>query len=69
MANFCTDSEHCLQALTRICDDSQSVVDIYVNYDCDLAAANIFERLINNLSKLGQGRGALELGATLLQVY
>ncbi|KAF4526632.1 hypothetical protein B566_EDAN015266, partial [Ephemera danica] len=28
-----------LQALTRICADAQSVVDIYVNYDCDLAAA------------------------------
>ena len=52
---------------SRICDDAQSVVDIYVNYDCDLAAANIFERLINDLSRLGQGRGALELGATLLQ--
>ena len=25
-----------IQALTRICDDAQSVVDIYVNYDCDL---------------------------------
>ena len=56
-----------IQALTRICDDAQSVVDIYVNYDCDLAAANIFERLINDLSRLGQGRGALELGATQLQ--
>jgi len=56
-----------IQALTRICDDAQSVVDIYVNYDCDLAAANIFERLINDLSKLAQGRGAMELGATQLQ--
>merc|ERR1719319_416259 len=56
-----------IQALTRICDDAQSVVDIYVNYDCDLAAANIFERLINDLSRLGQGRGALELGATQVQ--
>ena len=56
-----------IQALTRICDDAQSVVDIFVNYDCDLAAANIFERLINDLSKLGQGRGALELGATATQ--
>ena len=56
-----------IQALTRICDDAQSVVDIYVNYDCDLAAANIFERLINDLSKIAQGRGALELGATALQ--
>jgi len=56
-----------IQALTRICDDAQSVVDIYVNYDCDLAAANIFERLINTLSKIAQGRGAIELGATALQ--
>ena len=31
------------------------------------AAANIFERLINDLSKLGCGRGALELGATANQ--
>jgi hypothetical protein len=32
------------QALSRICADAQSVVDIYVNYDCDLSAANLFER-------------------------
>ncbi|XP_075224969.1 ADP ribosylation factor guanine nucleotide exchange factor Sec71 [Lycorma delicatula] len=53
-----------IQALTRICADAQSVVDIYVNYDCDLSAANLFERLINDLSKIAQGRQALELGAT-----
>ncbi|KAI1295380.1 Brefeldin A-inhibited guanine nucleotide-exchange protein 1 [Halotydeus destructor] len=48
-----------IQALTRICADAQSVVDIYVNYDCDLASANIFERLVNILSKIAQGRGQL----------
>lgn len=53
-----------IQALTRICGDAQSVVDIYVNYDCDLTAANLFERLVNDLSKIAQGRQALELGAT-----
>ncbi|XP_046396224.1 brefeldin A-inhibited guanine nucleotide-exchange protein 1 isoform X2 [Ischnura elegans] len=53
-----------IQALTRICADAQSVVDIYVNYDCDFSAANIFERLVNDLSKIAQGRQALELGAT-----
>lgn len=53
-----------IQALTRISGDAQSVVDIYVNYDCDLAAANIFERLVNDLSKIAQGRHALELGAS-----
>lgn len=53
-----------IQALTRICADAQSVVDIYLNYDCDLALANIFDRLVNDLSKIAQGRHALELGAS-----
>uniref|UniRef100_A0A671YJU2 ARF guanine nucleotide exchange factor 1 n=1 Tax=Sparus aurata TaxID=8175 RepID=A0A671YJU2_SPAAU len=57
-----------IQTLTRICADAQSVVDIYVNYDCDLNAANIFERLVNDLSKIAQGRGGHELGTTPLQV-
>uniref|UniRef100_A0A7N8WV80 ADP-ribosylation factor guanine nucleotide-exchange factor 1 (brefeldin A-inhibited) n=1 Tax=Mastacembelus armatus TaxID=205130 RepID=A0A7N8WV80_9TELE len=56
-----------IQTLTRICADAQSVVDIYVNYDCDLNAANIFERLVNDLSKIAQGRGGHELGTTSLQ--
>lgn len=38
-----------IQALTRICADAQSVVDMYVNYDCDLAAANLFERYLKCL--------------------
>ena len=46
-----------IQALTRICADAQCVVDIYVNYDCNLSSANIFERLVTDLSKIGQGRG------------
>ncbi|KAG1705092.1 Brefeldin A-inhibited guanine nucleotide-exchange protein 1 [Nymphon striatum] len=58
-----------IQALTRICADAQSVVDIYVNYDCDISAANIFERLVNDLSKIAQleyfrAVMRLELGAT-----
>ncbi|XP_018047279.1 PREDICTED: brefeldin A-inhibited guanine nucleotide-exchange protein 2 [Atta colombica] len=53
-----------IHALTRICADAQSVVDIYINYDCDLSAANLFERLVNDLSKIAQGRQALELGAS-----
>ena len=30
----------------------QMVVDIYVNYDCDLSSANIFERLVTFLNYL-----------------
>lgn len=43
-----------LEALARICADSQSVVDLYVNYDCDINAANIYERLVGNLARLVQ---------------
>ena len=43
-------------ALTWICADAQSVVDIYVNYDCDFAAANVFERLVASLSRMAHGR-------------
>uniref|UniRef100_A0A672LCB8 ARF guanine nucleotide exchange factor 2 n=1 Tax=Sinocyclocheilus grahami TaxID=75366 RepID=A0A672LCB8_SINGR len=56
-----------IQTLTRICADAQCVVDIYVNYDCDLNAANIYERLVNDLSKIAQGRSGQELGMTPLQ--
>ncbi|XP_072259359.1 brefeldin A-inhibited guanine nucleotide-exchange protein 2 isoform X2 [Pyxicephalus adspersus] len=56
-----------IQTLTRICADAQCVVDIYVNYDCDLNAANIFERLVNDLSKIAQGRSGHEMGMSSLQ--
>lgn len=51
-----------LKFVIFLSSDAQCVVDIYLNYDCDLALANIFERLINDLSKIAQGRQALELG-------
>ena len=44
--------------------DAQSVVDIYLNYDCDLSLQNIFEQLISILSKIAQGRQLVVLGAT-----
>jgi hypothetical protein len=49
------------QGIAAICNDAQIVIDIYVNYDCDLTAANVFERLVDVLSKLAQGRQAYEL--------
>ena len=44
----------------------QCVVDVYVNYDCDLAAANIFERLIHDLSKIAQVNCDFEFYTCLL---
>ncbi|TRY63979.1 hypothetical protein TCAL_07154 [Tigriopus californicus] len=53
-----------VQGIGNICHDAQIVIDIFVNYDCDLEAANIFERLVDDLSKLAQGKQAYEIGAT-----
>ncbi|KRZ20127.1 Brefeldin A-inhibited guanine nucleotide-exchange protein 1 [Trichinella pseudospiralis] len=52
-----------MEAVAKISCDAQSIVDIYVNYDCHLSSANLFERLINDLSKIAQGRHAIDLGA------
>ncbi|KAI8338556.1 hypothetical protein BC941DRAFT_423211 [Chlamydoabsidia padenii] len=42
-----------LKVVMRICEDPQTLVDIYLNYDCDRQALdNIYERLVNVLSKI-----------------
>jgi brefeldin A-inhibited guanine nucleotide-exchange protein len=57
-----------VQGITSVCSEAQIVIDIYVNYDCDLAAANVFERLVDDLSKLAQGRHAFEIGSSQNQL-
>ncbi|KAF8591584.1 Sec7-domain-containing protein [Ramaria rubella] len=43
-----------LEMLFRLCQDPQALVEIYLNYDCDKdAAENIYERLMNVISKMG----------------
>lgn len=41
--------------LEKVCKNSQMLVDLYVNYDCDLQAPNLFERMVTTLSKIAQG--------------
>lgn len=55
-----------LEASARIASDAQLLVDLFVNYDCDLQAVNIFERWMHGLqraSAAGDG-GASERGTT-----
>ncbi|KAL3103638.1 hypothetical protein niasHS_000274 [Heterodera schachtii] len=47
-----------LTTIAKICDSPQSVVDIYVNYDCHMTSANIFEELVTHLSKIASGYSA-----------
>ncbi|XP_043689203.1 brefeldin A-inhibited guanine nucleotide-exchange protein 5 [Telopea speciosissima] len=44
-----------LRMLEKICKDPQMLVDIFVNYDCDLEAPNLFERMVTALSRIAQG--------------
>ncbi|KAK9051458.1 hypothetical protein SSX86_028085 [Deinandra increscens subsp. villosa] len=44
-----------LRFIERLCVDSQVLVDIFVNYDCDVNSSNIFERMVNGLLKTAQG--------------
>ncbi|EJD00904.1 Sec7-domain-containing protein [Fomitiporia mediterranea MF3/22] len=42
-----------LGMLQRLCQEPQALVEIYLNYDCDREAAdNIYEHLMNTLSKI-----------------
>ena len=41
-----------LDTLHALCSEGQVMVDLFVNYDCDLQAANLFERSMKGLSKL-----------------
>jgi brefeldin A-inhibited guanine nucleotide-exchange protein len=45
-----------LRCLREVCDDGQLLVDLFVNYDCDIGSSNLFERLINGLVKMAQVR-------------
>ncbi|KAL4567153.1 hypothetical protein LXL04_022727 [Taraxacum kok-saghyz] len=44
-----------LKFLERLCVDSQILVDVFINYDCDVNSSNIFERMVNGLLKTAQG--------------
>lgn len=35
-----------LRFLEKLCIDSQILVDIFINYDCDVNSSNIFERYV-----------------------
>lgn len=44
-----------LTVLMRVCRDPQALVEIYLNYDCDRTALdNVYERLINVISRISQ---------------
>ncbi|KAD5802636.1 hypothetical protein E3N88_13996 [Mikania micrantha] len=53
-----------IRMLEKICKEPQMLIDLYVNYDCDLEAPNSFERMVTTLSKIAQGTQDLDLNST-----
>jgi hypothetical protein len=43
-----------LRCLEAQCGDGQLLVDLFVNYDCDLEGANLFERMVAALVRIAQ---------------
>ncbi|EGG22181.1 armadillo-like helical domain-containing protein [Cavenderia fasciculata] len=43
-----------LQVLSHVCENSQILVDLYCNYDCSLNHKDIFQRMVEDLSKIAQ---------------
>lgn len=58
-----------LRLVRRLASDSQVLVDIFVNYDCDLQAANLYERTVTALSRAAQVVDVLERDSVLTCLF
>jgi len=44
-----------LQVLLKICRNPQTLVDMFVNYDCSLAYDDIYKRMVEDVSNIAKG--------------
>lgn len=44
-----------LNAIHRQCNDGQCLIDLFVNFDCDMSSSNLFERTISTLVQTARG--------------
>ncbi len=49
-----------MRCLSGACENGQLLVDVFVNYDCDLEGANLFERAVLGLVRIAQGKQSHE---------
>ena len=40
-----------LEVLHSICKDSKGIIELFINYDCDLSAINLFSRIVTAFAK------------------
>ncbi|KAK4155391.1 hypothetical protein C8A00DRAFT_13560 [Chaetomidium leptoderma] len=53
--------------LKRLCEDPRALVEIYLNYDCDRNVDNIFQRIVEDLSRFATA--AIPINPTQEQQY
>lgn len=45
-----------VQVFHRLCTDASTALELFLNFDCDVDEKNIFERMIECLTKIAQGK-------------
>ena len=45
-----------LQGLAKICSNPQTLVDFYLNYDCGVVSDDVFESMVNEISKVTKNK-------------
>eukprot|EP00759_Apiculatamorpha_spiralis_P049109 PhF_6_TR44183/c0_g1_i1/m.67729/K18442/ARFGEF, BIG; brefeldin A-inhibited guanine nucleotide-exchange protein len=43
-----------IHILHKVCSDPQTILDIFVNFDCDVDCSNVFEQMVSHISKVVQ---------------
>ncbi|CAM9678250.1 unnamed protein product, partial [Ectocarpus sp. 12 AP-2014] len=49
-----------LEVISGLCRDPLALVEMFVNYDCDLQAIDLFKRIATALAKVAKGRAGSE---------
>ena len=49
-----------LEALSDLCQDPITLSQIFLNYDCDMNAVDLFKSIVNNLARVAKGSRNLE---------
>lgn len=55
-----------IRCLRAQCESGQLLVDLFVNYDCDLEGQNLFERMVLALVRLAQGNTPPDVTAQVI---
>mmetsp|Transcript_86464 Transcript_86464/g.222718 ORF Transcript_86464/g.222718 Transcript_86464/m.222718 type:complete len:1855 (+) Transcript_86464:120-5684(+) len=58
-----------LQVFSQLCTDASTALELFLNFDCDVDEKNIFERMIDCLSKIAQGKYTAIEHAGLIQPH